>query len=137
MSARALAYGIASVALVSAAQLAMRWGMTHLPGLTLPPVAAGDGTFPLLAVAVLLLGICGYGASLLCWLGALAGLPLNRAYSLLSLSYPLVYLSAALLPGLGGSLTAGKTVAVVLILLGVLLINARPALPAKPAAKPA
>lgn len=136
MSARSLAYGIASVALVSAAQLAMRWGMTHLPGLTVPPVAAGDA-FALLPVVMLLLGICGYGASLLCWLGALAGLPLNRAYSLLSLSYPLVYLSAALLPGLGGSLTAGKTVAVVLILLGVLLINARPALPAKPAAKPA
>ena len=57
----------------------------------------------------------------------MATLPLNRAYSLLSLSYPLVYLCAALLPGLGGSLSAGKTCGVILVVLGVVLINARQA----------
>jgi undecaprenyl phosphate-alpha-L-ara4N flippase subunit ArnF len=118
-----LAYAVASVALVSAAQLAMRWSMTRLPNLETWPAAAGD--FGLLAVAVLFLAILGYAASLACWLGALANLPLNRAYSLLSLSYPLVYLLAAVLPGLGGSLSAGKTFGVVLVVSGVMLINAR------------
>lgn len=127
MSARGLTYAISSVALVSAAQLAMRWSMTRLPGLDGLQAAGVGSAFQLLAPAILLLGIAGYAASLLCWFGALASLPLNRAYSLLSLSYPVVYLSAALLPGLGGSLNAGRTCGVILILLGVLLINARPA----------
>jgi undecaprenyl phosphate-alpha-L-ara4N flippase subunit ArnF len=131
MSARGLAYALASVALVSAAQLAMRWSMTRLPRLEDLPVMAGSGAFDLLAVAVLLLGIFGYAASLLCWLGALGHLPLNRAYSMLSLSYPLVYLCAAWLPGLGGTLSAGKTCGLMLVVLGVVLINARPMPPAK------
>ena len=126
MTARGLSYAVASVALVSAAQLAMRWSVTRLPALHGLPAAAG-GAFQWLELAVLLAGVCGYAASLLCWLRALADLPLNRAYSLLSLSYPLVYLSAAFLPGLGGSLSAGKTGGVILIVAGVLLINARPA----------
>jgi undecaprenyl phosphate-alpha-L-ara4N flippase subunit ArnF len=124
VSARGLSYAVASVALVSAAQLSMRWSMTRLPAVHEWPPAAGV-TFQWLALAVLLAGICGYAASLWCWLRALADLPLNRAYSLLSLSYPLVYLSAAVLPGLGGTLNAGKTGGVILILAGVLLINAR------------
>ena len=123
MNARGLAYGAASVALVSAAQLAMRWSVTRLPRLETLPVAALEA-HPL-AAAMLLLGIGAYAASLLCWLAALARMPLGRAYSLLSLSYPLVYVAAALLPGLGGSLSTGKTAGVVLVVLGVMLINAR------------
>lgn len=126
MNARGLPYAVASAALVSAAQLAMRWSMTRLPAPHELPLVA-HGTLQWLALAVLAAGICGYAASLLCWLRALADLPLNRAYSLLALSYPLVYLSAAFLPGLGGSLSTGKTCGVILIVAGVLLINARPA----------
>ena len=126
MTARGLSYAMASVALVSAAQLAMRWSVTRLPA---PHqwLAASGGTLDALALAVLVAGVAGYAASLVCWLRALTELPLHRAYSLLALSYPLVYLAAALLPGLGGSLNAGKTAGVVLVLAGVLLINARPA----------
>ncbi|XAH22664.1 4-amino-4-deoxy-L-arabinose-phosphoundecaprenol flippase subunit ArnF [Xylophilus sp. GW821-FHT01B05] len=126
MKAPGLALAGASVLLVSAAQLAMRWSMTRLPGidawqqfLTAAPVA----------LAMLALGICGYALSMVCWMGALNRLPLNRAYSLLALSYPLVYVGAALLPGLGGSLSLGRTLGVLLILLGVLLVNARRASP--------
>lgn len=130
MSARGVSYALASVALVSAAQLAMRWSMTRLPRIEDLPAASGCGAFELLAAAVLLLGIFGYAASLVCWLAALGDLRLNRAYSMLSLSYPLVYLCAALLPGLGGSLSAGKTCGVILVVLGVVLINWRPMAPA-------
>jgi len=112
------------VTLVSAAQLAMHWGMTRLPRIeSLPATSIGQISLP--ALAAVLLGILGYGASLLCWLGALAGLPLNRAYSLLSLSYPIVYLCGAWLPGMEGSLSAGKTAGVLLVMTGVVLINAR------------
>lgn len=123
MNAKGLGYGAASVVLVSAAQLAMRWSVTQLPRLETLPVA-GLEAHPL-AAAMLVLGICAYAASLLCWLAALARMPLGRAYSLLSLSYPIVYVAAALLPGLGGSLSIGKTTGVVLVVMGVVLINAR------------
>jgi len=117
-----LACAACSVLLVSAAQLAMRWSMTRLPGLGAWPqwLAA-----PPSALGMLVLGICGYAVSLVCWMAALNHLPLNRAYSLLALSYPLVYVGAALLPGLGGALSPGRTCGVLLILLGVLLVNAR------------
>ncbi len=132
MNARGLAYAAASVALVSAAQLAMRWSMKSLPRIDTLPAWPGDtGLLPL---AVLMLGILGYGASLVCWLGALARLPLNRAYSLLSLSYALVYVGAALLPGLGGTLSTGKTFGVLLVVSGVMLVNARR--PPVPGARP-
>lgn len=124
MSVRGFAYAVASVALVSAAQLAMQWSMKSLPRLETLPGSAGD--IGLLPLAVLMLGVLGYGASLVCWLAALARLPLNRAYALLSLSYALVYLGAALLPGLGGSMSTGKTFGVLLVVSGVTLINARP-----------
>jgi len=132
MSARGVAYAMASVALVSAAQLAMRWSMTRLPRIEELPATLGGSAVSVVAVAVLLLGIVGYAASLVCWLAALGDLPLNRAYSMLSLSYPLVYLCAAWLPGLDGSLSVGKTCGVILIVLGVVLINARPVAPASP-----
>ena len=85
--------------------------------------------FQLLPMGLLMLGIAWYGASLLCWLRALDCLPLSRAYSLLSLSYPLVYLFGTLLPGLSGSLTIGKTLGVILVVAGVVLVNARRAQP--------
>jgi len=132
VSARGLAYALTSVALVSAAQLAMRWGMKSLPGVDTLPASAGD--FGLLPVAIVMLGIIGYVASLACWLGALAHLPLHRAYSLLSLSYALVYVGAASLPGLGGSFSTGKSFGVLLVVSGVMLINARR--PAVPGARP-
>jgi undecaprenyl phosphate-alpha-L-ara4N flippase subunit ArnF len=125
VNGRGLAYAMTSVALVSAAQLVMRWSMTRLPRIEALPIASQGVQW--LPMGLLILGIAWYAASLLCWLRALESLPLGRAYSLLSLSYPLVYLFAALLPGLGGSLTVGKTLGVILVVAGVVLINARQA----------
>lgn len=117
-------YGFAatSVALVTAAQLAMKWGMSRLPALdALGPdsaIAAVAGA-PLLAVAG---GVLGYLLSLLCWLQALVHLPLNRAYPLLGLSYALVFLASVLLPGFRESCTPAQVLGVVLVSLGVWLV---------------
>ena len=124
MKRRAFAFAGASVALVTLAQLGMRWSMMRLPQpeallavrleqLTPWPVAALAGS------------VAAYAASLLGWLAALRHLPVGRAYSILSLSYALVYLASALLPGLEGSFTLRKSLGVVLVFLGVTLINAR------------
>ena len=68
--------------------------------------------------------VLAYALSMLCWLLALKHLPLSRAYSWLSLSYALVYLGAALLPGLGEPLSLPRTLGVGLVIAGVIAINA-------------
>lgn len=123
--ARGFALALGSVALVSAAQLGMRWSMTRLP---LPAewlTALEGGTIDLRALGVVMLAIIAYALSMLCWLGALKDLPLGRAYSLLSISYALVYLLAASLPVFNEYFSLSKTLGVALVILGVLTINSR------------
>lgn len=123
-SRRGIVFALASVLLVSMAQLSMRWSMTRLPRpdqwLALPSV---DST----ALAVVLAAIFAYALSMLCWLAALRDLPLGRAYSLLSISYALVYLLAASLPLFNESFSFSKSLGVALVMLGVITINTRPA----------
>ncbi|NWB54609.1 4-amino-4-deoxy-L-arabinose-phosphoundecaprenol flippase subunit ArnF [Pseudomonas sp. F8002] len=123
--ARGFALALGSVALVSGAQLGMRWSMTRLP---LPAewlTALNTGAIDLGALSVVILAIIAYALSMLCWLGALKDLPLGRAYSLLSISYALVYLLAASLPVFNEHFSLSKTAGVALVILGVLTINSR------------
>lgn len=124
-----IAFALGSVLLVSAAQLAMRWSMTRLPqpGQWLSTLTSQGLDTLAVAVAVVLAAIAAYGLSMLCWLLALRDLPLGRAYSLLSLSYALVYLLAASLPLFDESFSFGKSLGVALVMLGVITINTRPA----------
>jgi len=119
------ALALGSVGLVSAAQLGMRWSMTRLP---LPSGwldALSQNSIDLGALGVVTLAILAYVLSMLCWLGALKHLPLGRAYSLLSISYALVYLLAASLPVFNEHFSVSKTLGVALVILGVLVINSR------------
>ncbi|MBX8471306.1 MULTISPECIES: 4-amino-4-deoxy-L-arabinose-phosphoundecaprenol flippase subunit ArnF [unclassified Pseudomonas] len=121
---RGIFFALASVLLVSVAQLSMRWSMTRLPRpdqwLAVPSVDS-------VALAVVLAAIFAYALSMLCWLAALRDLPLGRAYSLLSISYALVYLLAASLPLFNESFSFSKSLGVALVMLGVITINTRPA----------
>ena len=119
---RGVGLALGSVLLVSGAQLGMRWGMTRLPA----PSQWLDalGSLDLAALLVLTGAVLAYALSMLCWLIALNHLPLSRAYSLLSLSYALVYLGAAWLPGLGEPLSLARTLGVGLVIAGVITINA-------------
>ncbi|WP_122437152.1 4-amino-4-deoxy-L-arabinose-phosphoundecaprenol flippase subunit ArnF [Pseudomonas viridiflava] len=116
---------LGSVALVSLAQLGMRWSMSRLPSpaqlLEYPAVASIDFK----ALAVIGVAIGAYALSMLLWLLALRSLSLSRAYSLLSISYGLVYVLAAGLPFFHETFTVSKTVGVILIVMGVLSINLR------------
>ena len=124
-SIRGLAYAAGSIALVSGAQLGMRWSMTRLPEPAQWWTAISQGDVSLSALAVVAGAIAAYALSMLCWLLALRDLPLGRAYSLLSISYALVYLLAASLPVFHESFTLSKTLGVTLVILGVLTINFR------------
>ena len=122
---RGLAFASGSVLLVSGAQLGMRWSMTRLPEPAQWLAAISQGDVSLAALAVVFTAITAYALSMLCWLLALRDLPLGRAYSLLSISYALVYLLAASLPIFNESFTLSKTLGVTLVILGVLVINSR------------
>ncbi|WP_460141837.1 4-amino-4-deoxy-L-arabinose-phosphoundecaprenol flippase subunit ArnF [Pseudomonas sp. S2_E01] len=118
-----LFFALASVLLVSVAQLGMRWSMTRLPS----PEGWMTAAIEPNAVAVVLAAIFAYALSMLCWLAALRDLPLGRAYSLLSISYALVYLLAAALPVFNEGFSLTKSLGVMLVILGVITINSRPA----------
>ena len=122
---RGFAFASGSVLLVSGAQLGMRWSMTRLPQPAQWLEAFSEGSVSLPALAMVVAAIVAYALSMLCWLLALRDLPLGRAYSLLSVSYALVYLLAASLPIFHESFTLSKTLGVTLVILGVLMINSR------------
>lgn len=116
-----------SLLLVSAAQLLMKWGMTHLPLFSLADLNLAFVVNNITAILVVGAGIVGYGISMLCWFFALRILPLNRAYALLSLSYALVYLGAVCLPWFNEPTYWLKTLGAISIMLGVWLIHSKPA----------
>ena len=124
-SRRGFVFASGSVLLVSGAQLGMRWSMTRLPEPAQWLNAISQGDVSLIALGVVFGAIAAYALSMLCWLLALRDLPLGRAYSLLSISYALVYLLAASLPIFHESFTFSKTLGVTLVILGVLIINSR------------
>ncbi|WP_027611954.1 4-amino-4-deoxy-L-arabinose-phosphoundecaprenol flippase subunit ArnF [Pseudomonas sp. URIL14HWK12:I6] len=124
--ARGIGFALASVGLVSGAQLGMRWSMTRLPQPEQWLTALSAGSVDLSALAVVVAAIFAYALSMLCWLAALRDLPLGRAYSLLSISYALVYLLAASLPLFNESFSFTKSLGVALVMLGVITINTRP-----------
>jgi undecaprenyl phosphate-alpha-L-ara4N flippase subunit ArnF len=119
---RGITFALGSVLLVSGAQLAMRWSMSRLPS----PEQWLSADIPLGPLAVVLGAIVAYALSMLCWLIALRDLPLGRAYSLLSISYALVYLAAASLPLFHEDFSLSKSLGVALVILGVITINSRP-----------
>ena len=123
---RGIGFALASVGLVSGAQLGMRWSMTRLPQPEQWLTALSAGSVDLSALAVVVAAIFAYALSMLCWLAALRDLPLGRAYSLLSISYALVYLLAASLPLFNESFSFTKSLGVALVMLGVITINTRP-----------
>lgn len=125
---RGITFALGSVLLVSAAQLGMRWSMSRLPQPEQWLAALNNQSVDPSAIAVVLAAILAYALSMLCWLVALRDVPLGRAYSLLSISYALVYLLAAALPLFNETFTLSKSLGVALVILGVITINSRPAL---------
>lgn len=124
--AQGIGFALASVGLVSSAQLGMRWSMTRLPQPEQWLAALSAGSVDLSALAVVVAAIFAYALSMLCWLAALRDLPLGRAYALLSISYALVYLLAASLPLFNEAFSFTKSLGVALVMLGVITINTRP-----------
>lgn len=107
-----------TISIISGAigQLLMKVGMKQLSPMVLADV---------ISLVWIAAGIVCYLLAMVLWLQVLRKLPLNVAYPLLSLGYIVVYLGAYLLPTLGEALTTQKTLGVVLIMFGVLVITSK------------
>jgi undecaprenyl phosphate-alpha-L-ara4N flippase subunit ArnF len=115
-------YMTASILLSTLAQLSMKAGMlllaTHTAG-------GWPGLSALLDLPALLwvgFGLACYGLSLLFWMSAIARLELSLAYPMLSLSYVLVYLVAINWPLLHEQASLVRTLGIVVVVIGVVLI---------------
>lgn len=120
-------WGGGSVLLVTVAQLLMKWGVVQIPSFSLSAIDASLIFSHLNALIAVFMGLCGYALSMGCWFFALRYLPLNRAYTLLSLSYALVYIAAVMLPWFNENISLTKTAGGLLILAGVWVIHSKPA----------
>jgi undecaprenyl phosphate-alpha-L-ara4N flippase subunit ArnF len=109
---------ISSILLGSAAQLLLKIGINLLPAelsLSIP--------FPVTAALWIVSGLACYGLSLMLWMMALSRYELSFAYPMLSLSYILVYLGAMAIPQLHETFSVSKTLGILLIVLGVILVT--------------
>lgn len=114
-----------SVALVTVAQLALKYAMQQLP------TGHGFEVFvvmlrPANIVGVDLLIISGIGCyvlSVLCWIGTLSRLPLSMAYPALALSYLTVYAGAILLPWFHETADMTRMLGILLVIFGVWLVS--------------
>lgn len=123
-----VSFALASVMLVSAAQLLMKWAMLNLGsyiGSDDSLIVLFEQTYPYL------LALCGglicYAVSMLLWVKALHTLTLSRAYPLLSLSYGVVYFGAIITPGLNEPFSWIKMTGILFIFVGISLIFKKPA----------
>jgi undecaprenyl phosphate-alpha-L-ara4N flippase subunit ArnF len=114
-----------SVVLVSIAQLLLKFGAVHaalLHDITAMTEVLNAQILWSLALPIAV-GLLCYMASMFVWLRALGELPLSVAYPLLSLSYPLVYIAALLLPGFDETLSTNRIAGLLLTIVGIALLS--------------
>lgn len=132
---------LASVILVSVAQLMMKWGMMqftlqlpellqfwqhiNLPqsNLSMQPTFLFILDMMLLPLMAILSGLIFYSLSMVLWVYTLKHLALSVAYPLLSLSYVLVYLGAVFLPWMNEAFSNIKLIGIICILIGLFFMT--------------
>jgi len=107
---------LCSVFLVSLAQLLLKFASINLHSGSLSDALFTAPVFALLG------GLIGYAVSMLFWFFALRRVPLGKAYAVLSLSYPAVWLAAQFIPAIAEPFLWRSLVGVVLIVSGVVII---------------
>lgn len=113
-----------SIVLSAFAQLFMKAGMIELQGvfdssLSVWSLIAENK----IAIVWLVAGLSCYAVSMLSWMLALIKYELSFAYPFLGLTYVLVYLGAVYWPKIDEQLSWQRSVGILLILIGVVLVN--------------
>lgn len=114
-----------SVSLMAAGQLCMRRGMLCFGPIESPQAFINlvwGGIVAPMSIGFVWLGMIVYSIAILVWLQVLSRMDLSIAFPMMSLSYVLVYLGAALWPALNETITAGRLVGTGMIMCGVALV---------------
>jgi len=109
---------LGSVILSAVAQLAMKAGTLEVDKLSW---VVDDSIWAVLNWVMI--GVGSYAVSMLLWMFALARYELSFAYPMLSMSYVLVYIGAALWPRLNESVSLWKTEGILFVIIGVVLVT--------------
>ncbi|MBO9469396.1 hypothetical protein J7355_04715 [Endozoicomonas sp. G2_2] len=116
---------VLTVSLMAAGQLCMRRGMLAF-GPIESAAAFGNlvwgGIISPGAIPFVWLGMSVYALAIMVWLQVLSRMDLSIAFPMMSLSYVLVYLGAALWPALDEAITVGRLAGTGLIMCGVALV---------------
>ena len=116
----------ASILLSACAQLLMKAGMLEMQAQDLIALWQADSLqlqALLPTIVWVVSGLACYAISMLFWMAALARYELSLAYPMLGLSYVLVYVAAVYWPRLNESVNSMKSMGILLIVLGVVLVT--------------
>lgn len=112
----------ASILLSSVAQLFMKASMLLIAQHTAGGGVLMDALLDPAVLGWLFVGLGSYAVSLVFWLFAIARLELSLAYPMLSLSYVIVYVVAVNWPLLDESVSWIRTLGILVVIMGVILI---------------
>ena len=111
-----------SILLSSVAQLFMKVSMLLIAQQTAQGGVLPDALLQPAVIGWLFVGLSSYAVSLVFWLFAISRLELSLAYPMLSLSYVIVYIVAASWPFLHESISWTRSLGILVVILGVILI---------------
>ncbi|MDT9587123.1 MAG: 4-amino-4-deoxy-L-arabinose-phosphoundecaprenol flippase subunit ArnF [Candidatus Arsenophonus melophagi] len=116
--------GIGSVIATTCAQLFLKAGVALLPKFKFTYQWDYRWFFKNhLAFELICIGFIGYAISMVFWLYTLRCLALSKAYSLISLTYVLVYVLSVTLPWFHESVTLVRCLGIVFIFFGILTVS--------------
>lgn len=113
---------LCSVFLVSLAQLLLKFASVNLHAGFISEIVLRPEALFAPPVYALTGGLICYAMSMLFWFFALRRVPLGKAYAVLSLSYPAVWLAAQFIPAIAEPFLWRSLAGVILIVFGVVMI---------------
>ncbi|WP_095497861.1 4-amino-4-deoxy-L-arabinose-phospho-UDP flippase [Paraferrimonas haliotis] len=122
---RGYLYASMSIALVTFAQLSMKYGMSQLPVDWQWLAQLGNYRDHLNAMLWVVAGLGAYVGSMAAWLGVLANMSLSRAYPLLALSYVSVFVISSWMDIFDNQFDWLPTLGIGLIVVGVYFTNSQ------------
>jgi drug/metabolite transporter (DMT)-like permease len=109
-----------TIALTVYGQLVLKWRVSQLQIGSLSDLGIRDGIAIFADLWVLSAFGSAFGASL-CWMAAISGLPLSKAYPFMALNFVIVTILASLL--FQEVLTAEKMAGITIIIFGVIVVS--------------
>ncbi len=111
-----------SISLGAVGQFLLKVGVSRIGGISFARENLVGTTVKIATQPFIVAGIVLFVLSMVVWLAVLSKMELSRAYPMVSISYVLVAVMARVF--LGESITTSRALGIVIVLIGVVLVNA-------------